>query len=136
MKIKVLLPFLSDEKIGGHLDPLTKLIFFPKSANPNFEIAILFNVVEKPHNFVFQDDLIPYSPRGRGCNVQTTYNNGYWEVYRRFKGDFCALTGRGLGRGVKWEDLSMEKYIMREENFYEGAAGFSSIIKKKHWENK
>ena len=33
--------------------------------------------------------------------------------------------------GVTWEDLSMEEFIIREENFHEGATGFSSIIKKK-----
>ena len=38
----------------------------------------------------------------------------------------------GDGSGVKWEDLSMEEFIMREENFHEGGAGFSSIIKKKN----
>ena len=32
------------------------------------------------------------------------------------------------GEGVMWEDLSMEEFIMREENFHEGASGFSSII--------
>jgi len=37
-------------------------------------------------------------------------------------------------RGVGWEEgdileeLSLEEYIMGEENFHEGSAGFSSII--------
>ena len=35
--------------------------------------------------------------------------------------------GGGNGRG-RWEDLSMEQSIMREESFHEGGAGFSSII--------
>ena len=39
---------------------------------------------------------------------------------------------RGLFRGgesrVTWEDLSMEEFIMREENFHEGGTGFSSIV--------
>ena len=30
-----------------------------------------------------------------------------------------------------WEDLSMEEYVMGEEKFNEGGAGFSSIIIKK-----
>jgi len=32
------------------------------------------------------------------------------------------------GEGVTWEDLSMEEFVMREENFHEGAAEFSGII--------
>ena len=39
-------------------------------------------------------------------------------------------------KGVKWEDLSMEEFVMGEENFNEGGAGFSSIIKKKQQKNK
>ena len=57
-----------------------------------------------------------------------TYSNGYWEVYRRFQGDFFGLGGRVEGGGVTWEDISMEKLLMGEENFNEGGAGFSSII--------
>jgi len=38
--------------------------------------------------------------------------------------------GVGLGDGVTREDLSMEEFIMREKNFYEGGAGLSSIIYK------
>ena len=44
------------------------------------------------------------------------------------------LRGRRRWVGVMWEDLSMEKFIMREENFHEGAARFSSI--KKNTEKK
>ena len=38
-----------------------------------------------------------------------------------------------MGRrdGVTWENLSMEEFIMRKENFHEGGTEFSSIIKKK-----
>ena len=56
------------------------------------------------------------------------YSDGYWEVYRRFQFFFCL--GGDL-RGVMWENISMEKLIMGEENFNEGGAGFSSII----WKN-
>ena len=55
-----------------------------------------------------------------------TYSNGYWEVYRRFQGDSFGL-GEKL-RGVTWEDLSMEEFVLGEEHFNEGVAGFSSII--------
>ena len=33
--------------------------------------------------------------------------------------------------GVTWEDLQMEEFIMKEDNFHEGGAEFSIIIKKK-----
>ena len=59
-----------------------------------------------------------------------TYSNGYWEVYRCFQEDF--LVG---GRGWEEEDilgeLSIEEFVMGEENFHDGSAGFTSIIKKK-----
>ena len=47
------------------------LIIFPKSTDQNSEIAILFSVVETPYNYVFGDDLLPHSPRGRGWKLQT-----------------------------------------------------------------
>ena len=37
----------------------------------NSEIAILFNVFEKLYNYVFGNDLLLHSPRGRGYNLQT-----------------------------------------------------------------
>ena len=33
-----------------------------------------------------------------------------------------------MEEGVTWDDLSMEEFIMREENFHEEGAGFSSIM--------
>ena len=64
-----------------------------------------------------------------------TYSNGYWDVYRRFQGDFF-----GLGVGFRGEgymgDLSLEEYFMGEEKFNEKGAGFSTItIKKNNNEN-
>ena len=59
-----------------------------------------------------------------------TYSNGYWEVYRRFHGDFFVYGGIFEG-GFAWEDISMEKLVMGEDNFNEGGAGFSGII----WKN-
>ena len=46
-----------------------------------------------------------------------------------FSGIFLVWEGelRG-GGGVTWEDLSTEKFLMGEETFNEGGAGFSSII--------
>ena len=45
-----------------------------------------------------------------------------------FRGDYFSGGGGGRGQGgeVTREDLSMEEFIMGEENFLE--AGFSSII--------
>ena len=60
-----------------------------------------------------------------------TYSKGYWEVYRRFQGDFFGLGG-DLRGGFTWEDLTMEELLMGEETFNGGGAGFSSIIKKKN----
>ena len=46
------------------------LIFSHKSPDQNSEIAILFTIVEEPNNYVFRDDLLPRSPRGRGYKLQ------------------------------------------------------------------
>ena len=43
-----------------------------------------------------------------------------------FRGTFLQWGDRG--EGVTWENLSIEEFIMREENFHEGGTGFSSII--------
>ena len=41
---------------------------------------------------------------------------------------FRVEVGLGLGKGIMWKDLSMEEFIIKEENFHEGDTGFSSII--------
>ena len=51
--------------------PPPTLIILPKSTDQNSEIAILFNVVEKPYNYVFGDDLLPHSLHGRGYKLLT-----------------------------------------------------------------
>ena len=45
-----------------------------------------------------------------------------------FRGTFSHWGEGELGEGITWEDLSMDEFIMREENFLEGCAGFSSVI--------
>ena len=60
-----------------------------------------------------------------------TYNNGYWEVYRRFQGIFFVVLWVGLRGGSMWEDLSLERYVMGEQKFNEKGAGFSKISIKK-----
>ena len=45
--------------------------FFANSTDQNFEIAILFLIVKNHNNYVFGDDLLPQSPWGTGCKLQT-----------------------------------------------------------------
>ena len=54
--------------------PPPTLIFFPKSTDQNFEIAILFRIVENHNNYVFGDDFPPHSPWRRGCKLLTLTN--------------------------------------------------------------
>ena len=58
-------------KNGRAPRPTPTLIIFPKSTDQNSEIAILFSVVETPYNYVFGDDLVPHSLRGRGYKLKT-----------------------------------------------------------------
>ena len=115
--------------------------FPPKSSDQNSEIAILFTRVEKPNNYVFGDILLPNSPRGKGCKLQTYFDLCLHIVMvigkcrDVFRGIFW-FGGRFEGGGI-WEDLSLEEFVIGEENFNEGDVGFSSIIfKKKQWKNK
>ena len=54
-----------------------------------------------------------------------------YEVYGRFEGEFFAL---GCGDGSRGEGYMGGSFhgemFMREDNFHEGGAGFSRIIKK------
>ena len=40
--------------------------------------------------------------------------------------------GKGLQEGDMLGELSIEEFVMGEENFHEGSARFSSIIQKKN----
>ena len=59
----------------------------------------------------------PTVPGGRAVSYKLwpvfTYSNGYWEVYRRFQGDFFGLGG--WGEGATWEDHSLEEYVMGDK---------------------
>ena len=55
-----------------------------------------------------------------------TYSNGYLEVHRRFQEDFL-VGGRGFEEGDMLGELSIEEFVMGEENFHEGSTGFTSI---------
>ena len=97
-------------------------------------------VVKNHNNYVFGDDLSPTVSGGGAASYKLspmfTYSNGYWDVYRRYQGDFLVWVW-GSGEGAIWEDLSLEEYFMGEEKFNEKGAGFSSItIKKKQWKCK
>ena len=45
-----------------------------------------------------------------------------------FRETFSRWVRVGRWEGVTWEDLSMEEFIMREENFHEGGAGYPSVV--------
>ena len=128
-KLKVLVLFLSDQKNWKATRPPPTLIFFPKSPGENFEIAILFSIVKKSNNYVFEDDLIPHRPGRRAASCELcpmfVYSIYYWEVYRRFRGDFF---GGGSREGVTWEYLSMWNFSWGKGIFHEGGTGFPSII--------
>ena len=127
------MPFLSDQKIRWHLGPLPRS-FFPKSTDQNFEMAILFHIVENHNNYVFGNDLPPQS-LGEGLQV-TNFDQCLHTVMVSGKctdvirGNFWFGCG-GSGEGAIWEDLSLEEYFMGEEKFNEKGAGFSSITVKK-----
>jgi len=65
------MPYLSDQKNWRAPRPPPTLIFTQKLPGQNSEIAILFTIIEKPNNYVFRYDLLPRSPCGRGCKLQT-----------------------------------------------------------------
>ena len=54
-KLKVLMPVLSDQKLEGNWAS-SHALFFPNSPDQNFEIVILFSIIEKSNNYVFGDD--------------------------------------------------------------------------------
>ena len=45
------------------------------------------------------------------------------EMYRHFQGEFL-VEGRGLGKEFMRRELSMQEFVMVEENFHEGAQYF------------
>ena len=128
------MPFLSDQKNWRASRPPPTVIFFPKSTDQNFEIAILFNIVENHNYYVFGDDLLPTVPGGGAASYKLcpmfTYSNGYWEVYRRFQGDSFGL-GVGLRKGGYVGGSFLGGICYGVEKFNEKGTGFSSIIIKK-----
>ena len=47
-----------------------------------------------------------------------------------FQGIFLVWGEEDLREGASWEDLSMEEFVMGEENFNEGAQDFLALFKK------
>ena len=63
-----------------------------------------------------------------------TYSNGYWEVYRRYQGDFFGF-GVGFRGGGYMGGSFLGGIFHGEEKFNEKGAGLSSITIKKNNEN-
>ena len=125
------MPFLSDQKNRRAPRPPPTLIIFPKSTDQNYEIAILFSVFEKPYNYVFGDDLLPHSPRGRGQQV-TNFDQCLHivMVIGKCTGVFRRIFWLEAGaekKGICWGNFFIEEFVMGEENCHEGSAGFTSI---------
>ena len=127
------MPFLSYQKIGGHLGPLPLSFFFPKSSDQNSEIVIFFCIVEKPYNYVFGDDLLP--PQSPWEGLQVTNFDQCLHIVMVF-GEFANFSGGFLvGRGVEkrglcggcfpWKNFSWGKKIS-----IKGAQHFLALLKK------
>ena len=58
-----------------------------------------------------------------------TCSNGYWEVYRRFQGDFSVGGGVG-GEWVMRGELSMEKFFIGKQISMKGVQDFLAFFEK------
>ena len=54
--------------LEGNLAP-SHAPFFPISSDQNFEIAILFSIVEKPKKYIFEGNKFPLEPLWKGLKV-------------------------------------------------------------------
>ena len=60
-------PFNCQKWLRGQQTPSQRPSFLLNTnTNQNFEIAILFNVIERSGNYVFEDDNLPPQPSGQG----------------------------------------------------------------------
>ena len=122
------MPFLSDQKNLRAPRPPPTLVIFPKSAYEKSEIAILFNIVEKPYNYVFGDDLLPHSPRGKGYKLRTL-------ISAFISGDI--LVGGGVEkRGIWRGSFPSRNLLWGKKISMKGAQDFLALLKKKQWKNK
>ena len=118
--------------------PPPTTIVFQKSTDQNSEIAILFNVVEKPYNDVFGDHVLPTVSVGGVTSYKRwpvlTYSNGYSGVYRRFQGDFL-VEGGVEKRGMCWGNFPTRNSSWGKKISTKEALDFLALLKKKQWKN-
>ena len=124
-KLKFLVPFSSDQKDWRATRPPPRP-FSPKSSNSNFDITILFIIIEKPNNYAFGYNMNPpltYREESFLCYKifpLFTHSICYWEVWIRFRmgggGIFCWEFFHGKifhgQRSFQWVKLS-GKFIHR-----------------------
>ena len=90
----------------------------------------MFNIVEKSNTYLFEDDLIPHSPRVRSASYDFAHclhivlvTGKYLPVAHflhivlaagKYRDIFTeiSLVRRGSGERVTWEDLSMKELLM------------------------
>ena len=106
-EIKSYSTFLSEQEIGGQLGPLPGS-FSSNVADQNFEIAILYNIVNKSNDCVFEDELIPQSPWRKSDKLwalphclHTVFVIGKYIEF--FKGIFSG--GGGWGGAYTWRSF-------------------------------
>ena len=95
------MPFLSNQ------NKWPPTLIFPKSIDHNFDLAILFNIVENLITMSLRMIYSPTVPGERAANCEKlcplfTYSIGYWKIYRRFQRElFLAVEGGGVWLGKK-----------------------------------
>ena len=93
------------------------VLFSPESSNKNFEIAILFSIVERSNNHTFRDNMNLTAPGEKTASYKTcpqfTYSICYWKVYTLF------FRGRGGGGGLCSEKFSRVRIFSGEGRFQE-----------------
>ena len=57
-----------------------------------------------------------------------TYSNGYWEVYRRFQGDFILFGGGAEGSGLCWRILPWRNLSWGKKNSMKSAQDFLALL--------
>ena len=65
-----------------------------------------------------------------------TYSNGYWEVYRRFQGNFFWSEGGSWVEGLRGRKFHMEEILMGEDTFNGGGRRIFLHHLKKQWKIK
>ena len=84
------------------------LSFFPKLSDQNFEITILFSIVERSNNYVFEDDLTPPFPKEEGLQVINFAHRLHIVLTIGKRKESFEGGSDGI---LMWEDLSMEDFL-------------------------